>query len=383
MKQRHWWKAQIESAWKTRSIVWLSGVRRSGKTVLCQSLANIEYFDCELPSVRRRLEDPEQFLAGLERKRIVLDEVQRLQDPSSILKIAADHYPDVHIVATGSSTLQATTKFRDTLTGRKTDLWLTPMIGPDLVEFGQGDIDHRLLNGGLPPFFLAERPSASDYEEWISSFWARDIQELFRLERRWSFMRFLEMIHVQSGGLFEATRFAAPCEVSRTTIANYLDVMEATRVAHVVRPFSTNATAEITSAPKVYGFDTGFISHLRGWDALRSEDRGILWEHLVLNEIQARTQRQAVCYWRDKRGHEVDLVIPTRAGAVHAIECKSSSNALDLDGIKAFRKRHPDGENWLVAMDIVSPYDRSFGDLRISYIGLEQLGERVEGLSNR
>ena len=33
-----------------------------------------------------------------------------------------------------------------------------------------------------------------------------EIQELFRLERRWSFQRFLELLLTQSGGIFEATR---------------------------------------------------------------------------------------------------------------------------------------------------------------------------------
>jgi len=33
--------------------------RRVGKTYLCQSLPDIEYFDCELPRVRRMMEDPE------------------------------------------------------------------------------------------------------------------------------------------------------------------------------------------------------------------------------------------------------------------------------------------------------------------------------------
>ena len=45
-----------------RPIVWLTGVRRVGKTVLCQSLEDVQYFDCELPSVRREMEDPELFL---------------------------------------------------------------------------------------------------------------------------------------------------------------------------------------------------------------------------------------------------------------------------------------------------------------------------------
>jgi predicted AAA+ superfamily ATPase len=121
----------------------------------------------------------------------------------------------------------------------------------------------------------------------MDAYWAKDIQELFRLERRSSFQKFTELLLTQSGGLFEATRFTALCEVSRTTISNYLKALEATFVAYVVRPFSTHRPTEIVSAPKVYGFDTGFVAYYRGWQELRREDLGIFCEHFVLNEIMA------------------------------------------------------------------------------------------------
>lgn len=111
--------------------------------------------------------------------------------------------------------------------------------------------------------------------------------------------RFVELLLVQSGGIFEATRFARPCEVSMTTISNYLAVLEATFVAHVIKPFSSHRTTEIVSAPKVFGFDTGFVCYHRGWNELRAEEYGILWEHFVLNEMQAALQTKKINYWRD------------------------------------------------------------------------------------
>src|SRR5205085_2726939 len=114
--QRPFWKKMIEDAWLEKNIVWLMGLRRVGKTSLCNSLENITYFDCELPRVRQFMEeDPEGILQGQQGKRIVLDEIHRLNNPSEMLKIAADHYPTVKIVATGSSTLGASAKFKDTL----------------------------------------------------------------------------------------------------------------------------------------------------------------------------------------------------------------------------------------------------------------------------
>src|SRR4030065_1506611 len=164
MVKRKFWINRINHAWKERSVIWLSGVRRVGKTFLCQSLPQIEYFDCELPRIRRMIEDPQSFLDSLRGSTVVLDEVHRLINPSEVLKIAADHYPDTQIIATGSSTLGASTKFRDTLTGRKVELWLTPMISNDLKDFSNTNLIHRFLHGGLPQFFLSQKRPAREFQ---------------------------------------------------------------------------------------------------------------------------------------------------------------------------------------------------------------------------
>ena len=382
MVTRHYWIDRIEDAWKKRSVVWLSGVRRVGKTYLCRSLPKIEYFDCELPRTRRTMADPEGFLESLRGKRIVLDEIHRLDNPSELLKIAADHFPDIRIIATGSSTLSASSKFKDTLAGRKRDLWLTPMCLRDLADAKQTDLKHRLLRGGLPPFFLVKNLEERDFQEWTDAFWAKDIQELFRLERRDSFQKFTELILAQSGGIFEATKFATPCEVSRPTIANYLRVLEATFVAHVIRPFSTRRPTEIVSAPKVYAFDTGFICYYRGWQELRDEDLGILWEHFVLNEMMAHLQSREIGYWRDKRGHEIDFVLAARRKSPLAIECKWSADGFSPVNLAAFRTQHPQGENVVLASDITRPFARSYGALRVRFESLASFIDQLK-LENR
>lgn len=354
-------------------MLWLSGVRRVGKTTLCQSLPESEYFDCELPRVRRMLEDPQTFLDDLKGRTIVLDEVHRLHNPSEILKIAADHYPDTKIVATGSSTLGASAKFKDTLAGRKYELWLTPMISTDLADFGHKEITRRFLRGGLPPFFMAEKLPERDFQEWMEAYWAKDIQELFRLERRHSFLKCAELLMAQSGGIFEATAFARPCEISRATVSNYLAVLEATFVVHVIRPFSSHRPAEIISAPKVYAFDTGFMCYYRGWHELRNDDFGTLWEHFVLNEMHAQIQSRRISYWKDKRGHEVDFVLADRKSEPAAIECKWSATDFDATNLKVFRRQYPKGRNFVVASDVQRAFSREYGNIQVRFVTLDDL----------
>ena len=353
-----------------------------GKTFLCRSLDSVEYFDCELPGIRRMLADPEAFLKKLNGKRIVLDEIHRLDSPAEILKIAADHYPATKIIATGSSTIGVSSRFRDSLTGRKTELWLTPLTNSDMKAFGKKDLNNRFLYGGLPPFLMTEKYNESDYVEWIESYWSRDVLELFRLERRHSFLKFFELIITQSGSIFDATRFARPCEVSRPTISNYLSVLEATLIAHVIRPFSTRKSTEIISAPKVYAFDTGFVCFMRGWQDFRDKDRGFLWEHFVLNELHFMYQRKHVGYWRNKHGMEVDFILTSRTAPPTALECKWSVDSFDSRNLLSFRRIHPEGLNVVIAHDVDISFTRNYGNTEVIFTGISNLEEVLAGLSH-
>lgn len=357
-----------------RTVLWLSGVRRSGKTTLCKSLEDVQYFDCELPRVRQQLENIEHFFKNVESNTIVLDEIHRLLNPSEVLKIAADHFPKVKVVATGSSTLAAKKKFKDTLTGRKRELWLLPSICQDLTSFGIKNLDIRMLHGGLPPMLLAKKLADQDFLEWIESYWAKDVQELFSIDRRSSFMKFVELMFRQSGELFEAQSFAAPCEISRQTVQNYLSILETTLLANVLRPFSDGSTYEVKSQPKVYGFDSGFVCFFQGIASLHQEDRGKLLEHLVLGELLSLFHRNEVFYWRNKSKLEVDFVIKSgRKENIIAIECKASSSKFSPEGIHSFRNSYPNGRNLCVSLDIDGTVKRNIQGIEITFCSIWEL----------
>ncbi len=363
------------------------GLRRVGKTSLCKSLDNTEYFDCERPRVRQLLEDPEGFLQSQKGKRIVFDEIHRLENPSEILKLAADHYPEVKIIATGSSTLGASAKFKDTLTGRKREIWLTPLLLQELADFGNDDLMHRFLCGGLPSFFSQKQLPEEDFKEWIDAYWAKDIQDLFSVGKRYSFQKFAELLLAHSGGQFEATKYTAPCEITRHTVGNYLAILEETFVIQVARPFSTHKASEIVLAPKVYGFDTGFVCFSKGWGELRKEDCGLMWEQIVLNEIQAHFQTRALHYWRDKQGHEIDFVIPHKYNkTVTAIECKFKIGGAKMSqsmiagitkNIKVFRNHYPEGLNIVVAHDIDTPFMRELDGVTLTFVNPQELIKKL------
>jgi len=366
MIERPFWQKRIEQAWDEAPIAWLCGVRRCGKTTLAESLGpeRILYVNCDLPVVEDMLRDPQLFFRSCDKPVVVFDEIHQLRDPARILKIGADLFPNLKILATGSSTLAASGKFRDTLTGRKRTVHLLPVTWDELPAF-RVPLPQRLYHGGLPPALLAETKKPAFYREWLDSFFARDIQRLFGFRDMNRFNALFEYMLRQSGGQFEVTRTATAIGITRPTVESHLRALEITNAVTLVRPFHGSGQNELVKQPKVYAFDTGFISFARGWDPLRQDEFGPLWEHLVLEHLQSRFPDTPVRYWRDKGGREVDFVLTLRRDEVDAIECKWDPGAFDPSALRLFRSWYPKGRNYLVSPSGVPAYSRRYGDLEV------------------
>ncbi|MDQ6971999.1 MAG: ATP-binding protein [Mariprofundaceae bacterium] len=358
MIERPLWLKRIEQAWSSRSVIWLSGVRRVGKTTLGRMLPGTVYMNCDLPSTLRALEDPELFLGSQTPGSVViLDEVHHLADPSRLLKIAADEYPHLKVLATGSSTLAATRKFRDSLTGRKRAIHLCPALWEECANaFGIADLDRRLLHGGLPEPLLAGHKDSAFFNEWIDSFYARDILELFGIRNRQGFLSLFRLLLRQSGGQLDYSQMANLSELTRPTVKSHIEAMQIAHAVHLLRPFYGGGKREIVSRPKCYAFDTGFVTFEKGWDVIRGDDRGLLWEHLVLDALRFRFADEDLFYWQDKSRREVDFVIRRGRDRVDAIECKINPEKLNPEAIMEFRSLYPEGENLVLSPAVKQPY---------------------------
>jgi hypothetical protein len=367
MFQRPFWINRIAQAWKEAPIVWLSGVRRTGKTTLVQSLGpdRIQYVNCDLPQVEDETRNPELFYRNCTRPVIVFDEIHQLKDPSRLLKIGADLFPNLRLLATGSSTLVASRKFKDTLTGRKRTVHLTPVLWNELETFNHSTLLRRLFHGGLPSALLSETKPLSFYREWMDSFFARDIQQLYAFRDATKFIALFEYLLKQSGGLLEVTRTAGALGVGRPTVEHHLQALETTHAVTLVRPFHGGGQKELVKMPKVYGFDSGFVSFCRGWDPLRTDDCGALWEHLVLETLQAYRPDSPIQYWRDASGREIDFVLPGNRNRVDAVECKWNQNQFDPTALKVFRTYYPEGVNYVISPITSAPYTTKAGGLDV------------------
>jgi len=349
----------------------LAGVRRTGKTTLARSVLRSKYFNCDDFEVQEQLKNPVDFFRQVQSTRIVFDEIHQLDNASQVLKIAHDEFPKLKVLATGSSTLVASKKFKDSLTGRKRNLHFVPILPIELEDFGVG-IEKRMLHGGLPPALLSKTIDREFYSEWLDSFYARDVQEIFAIEKRQAFLKVLEFLLVRNGRQIELTEIGKVAGITRPSVAKYLDVLEATKAISVIRPFSSNPSKEIVSQPKVYGFDTGFVCFAKGESDLGSTEKGHLLENLVLETLQAKQLHRDIRYWRDKQGAEVDFVIPFSKNEVLTIECKSKSREFSISSLEKFRAVYPRGPNWVITLDDYSKTQKT-GSLTVRFMNIKSL----------
>ena len=132
-------------------------------------------------------------------------------------------------------------------------------------------------------------------------------------------------------------------------------------------PFHGGGRREFVRRPKCYAFDTGFVTFVKGWSSIRDEDRGLLWEHLVLDMLRAHAPHRKLHYWQDRSKREVDFVVRGESERVHAIECKVDPDRFRAANLRAFRALYPQGENYAVSPVVKSPYKRRYGALVVTH----------------
>ncbi len=145
-----------------------------------------------------------------------------------------------------------------------------------------------------------------------------------------SFRTFLALLAGRVGQLLNLSALGGDAGVSHVTARSWLSVLETSFIAYRARPLHRNLGKRLTKSPKTYLFDSGLLCHLLGIrtpEQLRLHPlRGRIFENWVCGEIvKARVHRGLppdLHFYRDHRGHEVDVVLEDGGGLL-AVEIKS------------------------------------------------------------
>jgi len=173
---------------------------------------------------------------------------------------------------------------------------------------------------------------------------------------------------MHSGGILEITSMAKESGLSRPTVMSHIEALAVAHAIYLVQPYFGGGRKEIVKRPKVYAFDTGFVTHVKGWNELRETDLGPLWEHLVLDML--RVAYGKVYYWLDKEKNEIDFLVKGQGVTVHTIECKINPDKYSVKALQKFRAYYPEGRNFCFSPHIITPYTLNVGNIEVEFCSL-------------
>lgn len=299
----------------------VTGPRQSGKTTLVRAtFPEHPYVSLEDPDEQAfALDDPRGFL-GRFPEGAILDEVQRAPQLLSYLQRILDASRRMgRFVLTGSQQLGLMSGVTQTLAGRAGLLELLPFSLAELEAAGRAPTTlERLLATGLYPA-LYDRPLSPDrwYAAYVRTYVERDVRQLVNVRDLATFQRFVRMCAARTGQLVNLSALAADCGVTHNTARAWLSVLEASFIVFRLQPHHRNFEKRLVKTPKLYFHDTGLAAWLLG---IRTPEqlsthamRGPLFETWCVGEVARawshRARRCPAFFWRDRAGHEVDLLL--------------------------------------------------------------------------
>lgn len=330
----------IEAHLPLGKIIVLYGARRVGKTTLVKEIADkhgdFVYLNCDEPNVRDRLTDKtsvemKSFIGNA--KLVIIDEAQRVRNIGLSLKLLIDTYPELRIIATGSSAFELSNSVREPLTGRTYTFHLHPL---SLAEISAGisrpeldaQLAQRITYGMYPSVALRGDTLAEEEIRAITAdYLSKDILAYEGIRKPELAESLAKLLAAQTGSLVSYSELANTLNVSRQTIESYIRILEQAFIIFSLTPFSGNIRTELTKKRKIYFYDTGVRNALLGLmgDINHRIDLGAVWENFVISErvksLQNAGKYVSFHFWRTHDGQEIDL-IEREGEALRAYEIK-------------------------------------------------------------
>ena len=334
----------------------VTGPRQAGKTTLARALfADKPYVSLENPDTRElATEDPRGFLKKYA-DGAVLDEIQNCPPLFSYLQEILDSSRQAgRFVLTGSQQFGLTQGITQSLAGRIAFVQLLPFSCHEAYGGKPPGLDETLWRGAYPPVHDRRLDPSLWYANYMQTYIERDVRKLINVRDLTSFQRFVRLCAGRVGQLLNLSQLGSEAGVTHNTAKGWLSILEASYLVFQLQPHHRNFNKRLIKTPKLYFHDTGLAVWLMSIREARQIEthpqRGALFENWVVSEaLKTRFNHGLpanLYFWRDRSGHEVDLLIETTDQLI-PVEIKSSQtvNADFFTGIEDWltlaQPRHP------------------------------------------
>ena len=354
----------------SKEVVVIYGARQVGKTTLMKYLIkkylkeNTFYFDLEMSNLldlcNKGAESVYNYLLqkGIDEKKkiyLLIDEIQYLKNPANFLKIMHDHYENVKLIVSGSSTFEIKKKFKESLAGRTVNFELYPLSFEEFLIFKNKSYklkkeNSEIINnelvilaeeyikfGGYPQIVLenSEEKKQVYLSQIINTYVRKDIRDIGNIRNIDSFNKLIEILASQSGQLLNVSEISNTLEINRETVLEYLDLLEKTFMIKRIRPYHKNLRSELSKNPKIYFLDTGMM-HLLWLKEFPKIIFGNAFETFVFLELMRIDKK--INFWRTTNKQEVDFILNNEN--LYAIEVKLSFQNIDMKNINFFCEKY-------------------------------------------
>lgn len=290
----------------------------------------------------------ELVMAQPDGKTIVIDEIQKIPELLPIVHMLIEKKRMWKFILTGSSARKLKRQGVDLLGGRALKKVLHPFMACELKE--QFNLDDALKYGLLPLRFSYE-----DYRSTLQAYIDLYLEEEVKMEgliRHFEpFTRFLQIMSLSHGAILNVTNISRECHVKRTTVNEWISILEDLLICYQINIFTQRAKRELSAHPKFYFFDAGVYHALRPKSLKDSESEinGAGLEGLVAQHLMAwkdyTNEKHEISFWRTRSGVEVDFVVFGALG-FWAIEVKNTEKIRDEDlaALSAFHEDYPEAK---------------------------------------
>jgi len=350
---------KAEKALFKGKIVIIYGPRQVGKTTLVKQIKEkysdgSAYFNCDEPDIREALTNKtstelREFLNLDRKKMIVLDEAQRVKNIGITLKLIVDNFPEIQVIATGSSSFDLANEISEPLTGRKNEFFLYPFSLEELGQiYSEIEVDrlleNRMIFGMYPEIILKKDDLEKSLKSLVQSYLYKDVLQYQNIKNPEILGKLLQALALQVGNEVSYNELAGTVGVDKNTIASYIQILEKAFIIFRLNPYSRNLRSEIKKLRKIYFYDNGvrnaLINNLNPLN-LR-QDQGALWENFILSERVKYNNNNALdknlYFWRTKQKQEIDFLEESN-GALSAFELKWQKDKFNIP--KAFSDAYP------------------------------------------
>lgn len=320
MIQRIAGKKIFELAAKFKAVA-VTGARQTGKTTLVKQIFKDKpYVSLENPDNRSfALEDPRGFLANYPNGAI-LDEIQRTPALFSYLQEILDNTKQKGLfILTGSNNFLLQESISQTLAGRIATIHLLPF---SIEELKNGKVlpkndDELMIKGFYPPVYDQDINPQDWCPNYIRTYIEKDVRQIKNITDLIVFERFIKLLAGRSGQELNNSALAVETGVDVKTVQSWIGILESSFIVYLVKPHHKNFNKTIVKRPKLYFYDSALVCYLLG---IRDNNhlhthplKGAIFEGMVITELLKKRTNAGLdinqFYWRDKTGHEVDLII--------------------------------------------------------------------------